>query len=184
MDPDRLPSSSLAFLRELGVGETRHNSNADLLPHLIGTRDLLVEWGARPALCDAGLCHSVYGTEYFSTPTLTDGQRDRLRGVIGDEAEALVWLWCFGRRHTLVVPEQAHSASRLKDRRSDEWIAITALQVEDFVNLWIADTLEQLPRVPEREVATARVLTRHATPALPGARDALERVVAAYSGLR
>jgi hypothetical protein len=50
--------------------------------------------------------------------------------------------------------------------------------VRDLVDLWIADTLEQLPRVPEREVATARALMKYRHLALPAARNALEAVVA------
>ncbi|MDP6537910.1 MAG: hypothetical protein QF903_15270 [Planctomycetota bacterium] len=177
MDPQHDAGAALALLDELDVGNTRHNSNEDLLPHLIGTKELLAEWGARPQLCDAGLCHSLYGTEYFSHPTLGESERDRLRGVIGAEAEALVWLWCYGRRHTMEVPADESAPSRLRERRGGEWLEITAQQVTDLVNLWIADTIEQLPRVPEREVATARTLLRHAPRALPAAAAALEQVI-------
>jgi hypothetical protein len=181
MDSDSQPTALQAFLEELGVGNTRHNSNEKLLPHLVGTRGLLAAWGARPVLCDAGLCHSLYGTEHFSHPTLEEAVRDRLRAALGEEAEALVWLWCFGRRHTMEVPAEVGVASHLRDRRDEAWIAITSEQVADLVNLWIADTIEQLPRVPEREVATARALRRHAPRALPKARQALEQVIDAYS---
>ena len=47
------------FLREVNT-ETMPHSERGLFDHLLGTRQLLVEWGARPALCDAGLFHSIF----------------------------------------------------------------------------------------------------------------------------
>ena len=91
----------LAFLRAEGIDSVRHNSHEDLLPHLLGTSALLERWGARRAVVDAGLFHSVYGTEYFRTESVDATRRDAVREVIGEEAEAIVWLWCFGRRLTL-----------------------------------------------------------------------------------
>src|SRR6266550_7337642 len=37
---------------------------------LLGTRQLLMDWGARAAFCDAGLFHSVYGTEHYPPVSL------------------------------------------------------------------------------------------------------------------
>ena len=168
----------LDFLADVGADTVRHNLNEDLLPHLIGTRDLLRSWGARGALCDAGLFHSVYGTEYFATETLSVGRRDDVREVIGEAAEAIVWLWCFGVRLTLRENLARSEGLRMRDRRTAEWLPISASQFEDLVNLWIADTLEQLPRVPEREVATARTLLEYQDRALPLARAELQGVLA------
>src|SRR4051795_9590961 len=90
-----LPSvtgARLDLLRSLGFGELQHDSHVPFLSHLIGTRRLLVSWGCRPALCEAGLFHSVYGTEYFEPeqqPT-----RDDVVAIIGTEAERVAWLWC------------------------------------------------------------------------------------------
>lgn len=62
----------LALLRRLGFGELTHDSHVPFLSHLAGTRRLLAEWGERPELCDAGLFHSAYGTEYFQPDHLVD----------------------------------------------------------------------------------------------------------------
>jgi len=53
----RLTVTGCRFLREVNTQEIPHTERA-LLDHLLGTRQLLVEWGARPAVCDAGLFHS------------------------------------------------------------------------------------------------------------------------------
>jgi hypothetical protein len=168
----------LAFLRESGAVAVRHNSHEDLVPHLKGTRDLLRGWGAREALCDAGLFHSIYGTEYFTTATLGSDRRADVRAVIGAEAEELVWLWCFGRRTSLAENLERDGDYRIQDRRTQEWLPIEGQQFDDLVDLWIADTLEQLDRVREREVPVAKGLMRYRERALPAARAALERRVA------
>ena len=54
----------IEFLREAKIGELKH-SEKGLLAHLLGTRKLLEQWGARAALCAAGLFHSVYGTDAY-----------------------------------------------------------------------------------------------------------------------
>ena len=59
-----------------------------MFDHLLGTRRLLVEWEARPALCDAGLFHSVYSTEYYELKAIPLSMRDEVRQLIGDEAES------------------------------------------------------------------------------------------------
>ena len=68
----------LELLRRLGFDRLEHDSHVPFLSHLLGTRRLLVEWGERPALCDAGLFHSAYGTEYF--PHTTSAERDEVKG--------------------------------------------------------------------------------------------------------
>src|SRR3954462_15069341 len=97
----------VSFLR--AASEMGHPGGV-LLDHLLGTRRLLASWGERPALCDAGLFHSVYGTEYF-TPEHA-AERDAVIAVIGAEAERVAWLWCANKRSTL---DTEHRTARLRD---------------------------------------------------------------------
>ena len=85
--PDLQPAtgdSRLAFLLSEGIDAVRHNSHEDLLPHLMGTSALLAGWGARQAVVDAGLFHSVYGTEYFRTESVDASRRDAVRTTSND----------------------------------------------------------------------------------------------------
>ena len=175
--PSDLSEQHLAFLRKIGAYDVRHNSHEQLLPHLRGTCELLRSWGARAELCDAGLFHSVYGTEFFATDTLQTSARAEIQEVIGEEAEALVWLWCFGRRHSLKGALTGETELRMQDRRTEEWLPITRQQLRDLVNLWIADALEQLHRVPDREIPIARELMNYREHALPLAGEALAQVL-------
>ena len=83
--------SKIEFLRNLGCDEINHK-NQTLLEHLIGVYKLLKSWNAPEYIQDAGLYHSVYGTEYFQ-PNLNI-TREQVREIIGTEAERLVDLFC------------------------------------------------------------------------------------------
>ena len=166
----------LDVLVSMGAGSEPHNSNEDLLAHLCGTRDLLRSWGAPNSLIHAGLFHSVYGTEYFTAKTMPAPSRAQVLAELGSRGETLVWLWCFGRRTTLEPQLERGRIALIQDRRDDEWIRITEQQYDDLVTLWIADTLEQLERMPEREIPNVRRLMHYRERALPAACAALEDV--------
>ena len=50
--------------------------------------------GAPAAIRNAGLIHSVYSTSFFNHALFTIGQRRELQRLIGQEAEALAFLFC------------------------------------------------------------------------------------------
>jgi hypothetical protein len=77
----------LELLRALGFAALEHDSHVPFLAYLCGTRRLLAAWGARPAICDAGLFQSVYGTEYVEPDRTAD--RDDVIAVIGAHAERM-----------------------------------------------------------------------------------------------
>ncbi len=51
--------------------------------HLRGVQAVLRNWGADEAVADAGLFHSIYGTEAFQGYSLPLSYRLALRSVIG-----------------------------------------------------------------------------------------------------
>lgn len=133
------------FLNAKGFGAVQHDSRVPFMAHLGAVRGLLLDWGARESLVDAGLFHSVYGTEYFDAGI--DGvTRDEVRAVIGGEAEALAWLWCTVRRDTIDA-----GTNSAVDRRSGEAVELQPRQVRDLAELWIADMVEQVERLPKGE---------------------------------
>ncbi|WP_427920982.1 DUF6817 domain-containing protein [Streptomyces sp. cg40] len=85
--------TAVALLLRLGAADIPHPGGT-LLAHLQRVRDRLAAWGARPALQLAGLCHACYGTDGFPTALLlVDTGRAELAGVIGAEAEGIVYLY-------------------------------------------------------------------------------------------
>src|SRR6185503_5355381 len=136
----------LRFLRKASTEGMPH-SEVGLFDHLLGTRQLLVEWEARPALCDAGLFHSIYSTDHYELTAIPLSMRDEVRQLIGDEAESLVWLFCMMRRETL-FDQNLHKDRdfTVQHRLTGEWIPLTEGQFHDLIAMTFANTLEGFPR--------------------------------------
>ena len=121
----------LRFLRRVNTDDMPHTGRS-LLDHLLGTRRLLVEWGARPALCDAGLFHSIYGTDHYEQKALPLTMRDEVRQLIGDEAESLVWLFCMMRRETFFLDLGQDRNPSVQHRETGEQIPLSGTQHQDL----------------------------------------------------
>ncbi|MFN8019427.1 MAG: hypothetical protein U0P45_15090 [Acidimicrobiales bacterium] len=169
--PEPPTGARLDLLRRLGFGDLEHDSHVPFLSHLLGTRRLLLAWGERPAMVDAGLFHSAYGTEYF--PVESGASRDEVRAVIGEDAEAIAWAWCTIRRDTLELT----SPPTVIDRTCDECIAITDALADDIATLWAADTVEQIARMAPGERSFAHGLLRVLHRASPSAQEAVAAVL-------
>jgi hypothetical protein len=83
----------VALLDELGAGDIAH-PGGDLRSHLIRTHDTLRGWSAPDDVCLAGLIHAAYGTDAFPLALLPLGERPRLRLLVGEAAEAIVYRYC------------------------------------------------------------------------------------------
>ncbi len=138
-------TAALAFLRRHRLDSTAH-SGGSLLDHLVGTHALLTAWGARPALCAAGLMHSVFGTESFAGPDIAPGLRDEVRAQIGAEAAHIVWL--FGVVERASFERAVNGAGGCVHRVTGAEIAVTPDDLRDLANLYTANSVEQLPRLP------------------------------------
>jgi hypothetical protein len=143
---DEQLENRLRFLRKANTEQMQH-SEVGLFDHLLGTRQLLVEWEARPALCDAGLFHSIYSTDHYELTAIPLSMRDEVRQLIGDEAESLVWLFCMMRRESL-FDQNLHKDKdfTVQHRLTGEWIPLTESQFHDLIAMTFANTLEGFPR--------------------------------------
>ncbi|GHG93837.1 DUF6817 domain-containing protein [Streptomyces lanatus] len=140
-------TDKIAFLERHGTDALAH-SGADLLAHLQGVHDLLRAWDCGDALCDAGLFHSVYGTEIFPTGAVPLELRPAVRELIGDEAELLVHLFGTVARGS-IFDAAFDGAPFLLETRTGEHIGVTDRQYTDLAALTVANWLEQRPRFPE-----------------------------------
>jgi hypothetical protein len=173
---DEQLENRLQFLRKANT-DTMPHSDRGLLHHLLGTRQLLVEWGARPVLCDAGLFHSVYGTEHYELKAIPLTMRNEVRQLIGEEAESLAWLFCMIRRETLDQNLGRDGEFRVQHRLTDEWLPLTKTQFQDLSTLTMANSLEAFPRcswIGRRNLR--RYLRQFRDVAIPPAQRALDRI--------
>lgn len=164
------------FLLANGADAVEH-SGERLLDHLLEVRGVLEGWGARTALCDAGLFHSVYGTQFLGEELLGSDRRDEVRELIGPEAEELAWLWHAVRRESL-ADNLGRSEGWQIETRGGEVVPISRQQFEDLVNLMVADAVEQLPRRGEEGLRNQRPwLTPFLPLAMPAAADAARKLL-------
>ncbi len=177
---DERLENRLRFLRKANTEGMPH-SDRGLLDHLLGTRQLLVEWESRPALCDAGLFHSVYGTEYYELQAVPLTMRDEVQQLIGDEAESLAWLFCMIRRESLYENPGPEGGFRVQHRLTDQWLPLTRIQFQDLLTLNIANCLEPFPRCSWSDRRHLRgylrgYLRRFPDVAIPPAQRAFDRI--------
>jgi hypothetical protein len=131
---------ALALLRDLGAGQVDH-PGGNLLDHLQRVSELVASWGGSRRVLLAALCHAVYGTDGFQQALLPLDQRARLRTAIGDEAEALVYLYGACDRSKTYACLDA-TPLRLTDRFTGEVIALTDTDRTDFALLTIANEFD------------------------------------------
>ncbi len=112
-----------------------------LLAHLERVHALLTEWGARPALRLAGLCHAWYGTDGFQ-PALGDPRRrEELVTITGAEAERLVYVYASCDRR-FSYPHLAKRAGPFKDRFTGTVHRPPLRLRRDFAELTAANELD------------------------------------------
>jgi hypothetical protein len=112
-----------------------------LLAHLERVHALLAQWGARPALRRAGLCHAFYGTDGFAVALGDPSRRDELASMIGEEAERLVYLYASCDRG-FSYPELAQPAGPFRDRFTGTVLRPPLWLRRDFAELTAANELD------------------------------------------
>lgn len=144
----------LDFLIQHGADKTPHRSDGMLLEHLVGTYNILADWGNDKTLALAGLFHSVYGTKSFKTQTLGLQFRDDVRALIGEDTEALVYVFCCINRGEL---RGLASKAKLElfDRFEQIHFTISPAMLKNLMEIESANIYEQIintPQIPEKDL--------------------------------
>ena len=132
-----------------------HTGSAAFDDHLKGVQAILRFWNSPVHLTNAGLFHSIYGTEGFQGFSLPLSERSAITNLIGAKAEKLAYVFCMVDRSTVDETvfdwkkEDLSSTTSIYNFRSrpelgrfpisltkDEWL--------DFLELSLADWLEQV----------------------------------------
>lgn len=136
----------LDFLRELGIEKVAHTQKT-YLGHLVNVYRLMKDRGCTEELCQAGLFHSIYGTERFQNFKLPLDRRAEVRALIGDYPERLAFWNCAMDRGTFDQALQESGPSyRVRDRITGEEWTLTSQELDDLARVHLFDWLEQVPR--------------------------------------
>jgi hypothetical protein len=167
------PQSGADILLELQRrgAEHEHHARGSLFQHLCGTRDVLATWGQPVRVCLAGLVHSGFSTESFAHALFDVGERGRLRELIGEEAEHIVYLFCAINRDELFGKLRANGGNvtgplRLENRLGGPALDLARRDVGDLLLLHMANAADQaclLDGAPTRWISTAAELAGWAT---------------------
>jgi len=134
------------FIISLGADQIPHTETV-YLAHAIGVHDDLRSWGCDEEVCQAGMFHSIYGTEGFQRFALPLARRGEVRERIGPRAEQLAYLNCAMDRASFdAAVERATPPYRLRDRLADAQVELSERDFDDLCTIHLCDWLEQVPR--------------------------------------
>jgi hypothetical protein len=144
-EPDRLSrepgiAAAAEALASRGAAGIAHPGGT-LLAHLERVHALLTEWGARPALRLAGLCHAYYGTDGFPAALGDPRRREELAAITGTEAERLVYFYASCDRR-FSYPLLAKREGPFKDRFTGTVLRPPPRLRRDFAELTAANELD------------------------------------------
>jgi hypothetical protein len=130
-----------------------HTGSAAFDEHLKGVQSVLRYWGSPKHLSDAGLLHSIYGTEGFQGFALPLSERSIIQQLIGEKAEYLCFCFCMVDRSTLdesvfewkeTMDDSTFFILRSRPELGRFELTLTKEDWLDFVELTLADWLEQV----------------------------------------
>ena len=129
------------YLSQLGLGNVQHIHD-DLLAHLVGTYQCLLDWDMPESVSLAGLFHSVYGTEGFPLSSISIDRREELIDQIGEEAEQLVYRYC-AMTYQSLQKSVDEGQPCLRNRFTDEAMNVSKEDFERLLWIKLADAVEQ-----------------------------------------
>lgn len=121
--------------------DTTGHSGRTLLDHLKGTRRLLEQWELPEHVCIAGLFHSIYGTNIFTVQSASFDDRDRLKGLIGEKAERLAFLFCIANRPEALF--NAFNDNVIRNRHTSFGNLVTNEEIHSLIAIEMANHIEQ-----------------------------------------
>ncbi|MFF5294626.1 DUF6817 domain-containing protein [Paractinoplanes globisporus] len=141
-----MTTAVLEWLRARGAESIPH-AGGSLYEHLGRVSARLAGHGAAPASCLAALTHAAYGTDGFPVVLLDVSERATLRGLIGVEAEEMVYLYggCDRGRTWRALPATKLIWSRFTGHSASP----TPAELRAFVDLSIVNELDVYERSAE-----------------------------------
>lgn len=125
----------LVVLKRTGVFKKQHNRRLGLTlgEHLTNTYDDLKRMGADEDVALGGGLHSIYGTNSFRNASVPVEQRPVIKGLFGERAERLAWLFS-----TINRPQGLESGD-VRDWRSGEPVEVSTDDLRDLRLIEVAN---------------------------------------------
>lgn len=148
-----------------------HTGSTSFDLHLKGVQSILRAWSCKDSVANAGLFHSIYGTEGFQGYKLPFTERKRIRQMIGIDSERLVYMFCVADRYTfdILVHKQHDLLFNNSNSNSNDEVCDLVFEIKsrielgrfeikfrdeaefyDFMELTLADWLEQVEGASEK----------------------------------
>ncbi|MEU8690005.1 DUF6817 domain-containing protein [Streptomyces sp. NPDC048665] len=167
-----------AYLRDRGAALVPHPGGT-LLEHLSRVRRMLADWGADGVVQTAGLCHATYGTDGFGPKLLPVTDRATLLGLIGQQAEELVYFYASCDRAATYPRLDGTDAVVFRDRFTGREHQPPAEALRAFLIITAANELDVLAHnadlARQHGSGLYGLLTRVGPLLPPAARDAVAR---------
>lgn len=135
------------FLLAHGADRIDHPGGT-LYDHLVRVGEALAGWGAAEETRLAGLCHATYGTDGFDRSLLSVDDRAALRDVIGEDAEALVYLYASCDRRAVYPRLDGRTPVEFTDRFAQAVVTVEEPRLRAFLEITAANELDVLARQP------------------------------------
>lgn len=173
----------IQYIRQIGAADVEH-SDGSYIGHAAGVYRDLKAWECSDEICDAGLFHSIYGTEIFQGFTLPLEKREEVRALIGERTERLAYLNCAilyaSFDATVARGERPYT---MVDRFTGDQVEIGEDDFEDLCTIHLCDRLEQFPR--SRDTDFRPEVFRQLAELLGGvALESYNRVIGQREGVR
>ncbi len=130
------------FLRSVQADTIPHVKGKTLYDHLTAVALLLKEWNLPEHVVHAGKLHSIYSTEFFNKIVVGLDRRPEVRKVVGEKAEALIFLFCSIERATMREVKPGEFSAKL--RFENDYIALTKEQYVALLHIFLANDIDHL----------------------------------------
>ena len=144
-------------LVKLGVDKVEH-TDGDLIAHMLNVYRYLEQWNRPEHVSLAGLFHGIYGTHALQGElafSLSPGQREEVRTLIGEAAERLVYTYSVMTYESLgkSIRKSLKTAGpqEVWDRCHNCPIKLTEQEFNDLLWLKFADLLAHIPKLTGEE---------------------------------
>jgi len=122
-------------LKRVGAFKKQHNRRMGLTlgEHLTNTYDDLKRMGADEDVALAGGLHSIYGTNAFRNQTLKAESRPIIKGLFGEKAERLAWLF------SQINRPKCFEGETIRDWKTGDPIEVSEEDLKDLMLIEVAN---------------------------------------------